>query len=246
MEILMLERSAKADFTPSMFVFPGGGVEPADFSPQACQLSPRFSPQNAFERIPDAGGADPALGCYIAAIRETFEESGILLARDETGIPANLPEAKLAAGRNACLPGNIGFLGWMAQEHLTVAAEDLIYFAHWITPKAVPKRFDTRFFLAEAPVGTPVLADQTEIVAHRWATPEEAIAAHAAGRMAMIEPTLHNLMLFREYSSPAEAKAALSQRSVKTIMPQLQTLPDGRRKVILPWDPAYEPEPEST
>jgi 8-oxo-dGTP pyrophosphatase MutT (NUDIX family) len=245
-EILMLERSAKADFTPSMFVFPGGGVEPEDTSPEAARLTPRLSPAQALQRLPDAGSPAQALGYYVAAVRETFEESGMLLARTESGAPADLPDARLAIGRKACLAGTSGFLKWMAGERLTLAAEDLIYFAHWITPKAVPKRFDTRFFMAEAPRNTPVQTDQAEIVAHRWATPEEAIAAHAAGRMPMIEPTFHNVMLFKGCASPAEAKAAFSQRAVRPVMPQLATLPDGRRKVILPWDPAYMPEPEST
>ena len=245
LEILMLERSSKADFTPGMFVFPGGGLEAEDMGPDAARLASGMNAGQALQRIPDAGTAAQALGLYVAAARETFEECGILLARDAEGQPARLPDSKIAEGRKLCESNTAGFLFWVAREGLTVAAEELIYFAHWITPKAVPKRFDTRFFLAEAPAGAPVQADLAEIVGHRWATPEEAISAHAAGKMPMIEPTLHNVTLLRDFASPAEAKAALAQREVRTVMPQLQILPDGRRKVILPWDPAYVPEPDS-
>jgi 8-oxo-dGTP pyrophosphatase MutT (NUDIX family) len=244
MEVLMLERSSRADFVPGMFVFPGGGVELEDLTPEAQRLAPGLPPAEAYRRVPDAGTPALALGNFIAAIRETFEEAEVLLGRTASGAPAHPNPSELEAGRTACRAGARGFGDWVAAQGWTLAAEDLIYFAHWITPKAVPKRFDTRFFLAEAPPGAQVRTDQAEIVGHRWATPEEAVAAHSAGRMPMIEPTLHNLLLLKEFASPTQARHALVHRPVRMVMPQLAVLPDGRRKVVLPWDPAYVPDPE--
>ena len=260
LEVLMLERSQRADFAPGLFVFPGGGVDAEDASPAAAQAAAGLSPEAAGRALhgaqsppngaqsPPNGAESPlhALAHYVTAVRETFEEAGVLLARTASGAAAHLPEPKLAEGRRACAQGGAGFLDWMAREGLRAAAEDLIYFAHWITPKAAPKRFDTRFFLAEAPAGARVHTDQTEIVAYRWATPDEALAAHAAGRMPMIEPTLHNIQALQGFASPAQVRAALAGQPVRTVRPQLATLPDGRRKVVLPWDPAYLPDPEPT
>ena len=241
-EVLLLERSRHADFAAGLFVFPGGGVEAEDAGPQARRLTPGLSPESAQRLLPDTDSPNQALAHFVAAIRETFEEAGILLARSADGAPAQLPERQLSEGRQACAAGPAAFFAWIGRQGLALAAEDLIYFAHWITPKAAPKRFDARFFLAEAPAGARVLTDQAEIVAFRWVPPDEALSAHAAGRMAMIEPTFYNLQELRGCASPAQARAALAGRAVHAVLPQFATLPDGRSKVVLPWDPAYVPD----
>lgn len=243
-EVLLLERSRHADFASGLFVFPGGGVEAEDGGPQARRVTPRLSPESAQRLLPDTEGPGHALAHFVAAIRETFEEAGILLARTADGAPAQLPERKLTEGRQACAAGPAAFFAWTARQGLTLAAEDLIYFAHWITPKAAPKRFDARFFLAEAPAGARVLTDQAEIVAFRWARPDEALSACAAGRMAMIEPTFYNLQELQGCASPAQARDVLAGRAVRAVRPQLATLPDGSSRIVLPWDPAYVPDPE--
>ncbi len=238
-EVLMLQRSPEADVLPGMHVFPGGVLEPEDTAAAAARLSPKLSPAQAQLRLADAQSPAQALGYYITALRETFEETGILLARRPDGAAAALTEADLGGAR-------LTLLDWLAGTGLCLATGDLIYFAHWITPKAVPRRFDVRFFLAETPRGMRVSVDQTEIVGYRWVSPRQAIAAHAAGRMPMIEPTLHNLDVLQGFSSPDAARGALEGRPVRPVLPLMRIHPDGRRTLIFPWDPAYEADPEPT
>lgn len=243
LEVLLLQRSAASDYA-NLYVFPGGGLEPGDLGAEAQRLSPRLSPAQAQLRIGNAESPAQALGFYVAVLRETFEEAGLLLARAPDGGDSRLSAAALSAGRREVGAGTIGFLAWLERAGLRLATERLIYFAHWITPEAVPKRFDTRFFLAEAPRGMRALADRTEVVGHRWATPDEALAAHAAGRMPMIEPTRCNLERLREFSSPEAARAALAEQPVHTVLPRLKAGPGGRTTIVLPWDPAYAADPE--
>ncbi len=238
-----MQRASAGDYA-GLYVFPGGGIESCDVGADAARLSPRLSPMQAQLRLGNAESAARALGYYVAVLRETFEEAGILLARAPDGGAPGLAEATLSAGRREVGAGRIGFLAWVEREGLTLATEHLIYFAHWITPEAVPKRFDTRFFLAEAPQGMLAIADQTEVVGHCWVTPEQAIAAHAAGRMPMIAPTLRNLEVLRGFPSPEAARAGLEGRPVRTVMPRLTVGPDGRSILLYPWDPAYAADPE--
>jgi 8-oxo-dGTP pyrophosphatase MutT (NUDIX family) len=246
LEVLMLERSSRADFAPGLFVFPGGGVDAEDEGVAAEKAAAGLTPEAAGRALSDSPSPRHALAHYVTAIRETFEEAGILLARSADGSSVEVPESTLAEGRRASAPDGTGFLDWLARAGLRAAAEDLIYFAHWITPKAAPKRYDTRFFLAEAPAGARVHTDQAEIVAYRWAAPDEALAAHAAGRMPMIEPTFHNIRALQGFASPAQARDALAGRTVRAVRPQFVTLPDGQRKILLPWDPGFLPDGEPT
>lgn len=245
-EVLMLQRSPGADVLPGMHVFPGGVLEPDDAAAAAARLSPGLSPAQAQLRLADAESPAQALGYYITALRETFEETGILLARRPDGGAAALTETDLGGARGETGGARLALLDWLAGTGLCLATDDLIYFAHWITPKAVPRRFDVRFFLAEAPRGMRVSVDQTEIVGYRWVSPRQAIAAHAAGRMPMIEPTLHNLEVLQGFSSPDAARGALEGRPVRPVLPLMRIHPDGRRTLIYPWDPAYAADPEPT
>ncbi len=245
-DVLMLQRSGKADFASGMYVFPGGGVEAEDLSAAAAQLSPRLSPGQAQGRLVDAATEAQALGYHVTALRETFEECGILLVRTPEGAPVMPGPALLEAGRKASTEGGTRLNEWLIENKLAWATEDLIYFAHWITPKAVPKRFDTRFFLAEVHQDAQVTVDGAEIVGYRWTTPERAIAEHAAGQMPMIDPTLRNLEVLQAFPSVDAARRALAERPVRKVMPQIKTLPDGKRLLIFPWDSAYEADPEPT
>jgi 8-oxo-dGTP pyrophosphatase MutT (NUDIX family) len=242
-EVLLVERSAASDFVPGAYVFPGGGVDPEDGSAPAIQLSPHLGPEAARARLSDAPSALAALGCYVAALRETFEEAGLLLARLADGGPWRpTPEAMAAleGARAGLREGKLSFAQWVADSGLVLATEELIYFARWITPESVPKRFDTRFFVAPAPLGMGAAHDRREIVAHRWLTPAEALAEHAAGRIRMVEPTVKNLERLREFSSSAELRAGLRSAPVPCILPKLSVGAQGLRRFIYPWDPQYE------
>ncbi len=241
-EVLMVQRHGRADFVPGMFVFPGGMVEPQDCSPLAQQLSPSLGAEQAQGLLIAEDGAGPrgleALGYFVAAIRETFEECGVLLARTAQGapLPEQAAQARQALQLREAVAAGEPFLPFVARQGWTLLTEELIYFAHWITPEAVPKRFDTRFFLARAPAGAQARVDHTEVVGHRWVTPSEALRQHEVGAMPMIEPTVLNLQLLQTFDSLADAQAGLRRRPVRRVLPKLVRRADGSGEIVLPWD----------
>ncbi len=240
-QVLMVERNADANFAAGAFVFPGGVLEEVDRSADAARLSPGLTAGQAGLALGDAPGDTDALGYFVAALRETFEESGILLASGTADALA--PEASRVAAaqaRERINRGELGFLDWVASQGWVLCTERLVYFAHWVTPEAVPKRFDTRFFLAPAPAGAEALHDTREVVAHRWLTAGEALEAHLAGGIHMIEPTVKNLERLAAYASTRAALEDLRGRTVPRIMPKLVMNAEGRRVIIFPWDPDYE------
>jgi 8-oxo-dGTP pyrophosphatase MutT (NUDIX family) len=187
-----------------------------------------------------AGDPERALGYYLAAIRETFEEVGILLAKARSGAAATpLDATALRAGREAVRGGKGAFWSWLRECGLRPAVEDLAYFAHWITPAGRPKRFDTRFFLAPVSPHVRPEPDQEEIVNCVWIAPAGAIAAERGQRMRMVNATVKNLELLAEFGSTSEALAGLGNRAVPTIMPKLVPQGDGYR-IVHPWEPGYE------
>ena len=152
-EVLMIERHARSDFLPDMYVFPGGRVEKQDH-----ELADRISglsAASACEALSGGVDRDGALGFFVAAIRETFEECGILLARphgERDLVDANRAAA-LARHRLEVQEGTTGFRELVLAEELDLAADLLSVHAHWITPEFAPRRFDTFFFAALAPPG---------------------------------------------------------------------------------------------
>ncbi|HEX7928878.1 MAG TPA: hypothetical protein VF678_14880 [bacterium] len=238
-ELLVMERSASADFAAGAYVFPGGGLEAPDQSPEAVRLSPGLVPALAGQTLGSATSDAEALGYYVAAIRETFEESGILLGRPGPGQAASTAAA-VAQARAQMNQGALSFLDWMAREGWVLSTEQLVYFAHWVTPEAVPKRFDTRFFLAAAPQGMEAAHDAQEVVSHRWITAEAALEAWRQKRIHMIEPTVKNLEKLAEFPSTQAALQGLRGKPVTRIMPKLVVNAQGKRVIVFPWDPAYE------
>ena len=181
-----------------------------------------------------AHASEGALASWIGAIRETFEEVGILLARG-----TRWPDpARLETYRRACHSDKQAFWAMLKTEGLTLATDRLVYFAHWITPEESPVRFDTRFFAAVTPAGQEATLDGKEVIAVRWLGPREAIDAAARGEISLRNPTIRNLMLFEGASSAAAALGRLAGRSVETIRPRV--LEDGGgRRVLMPGDPGY-------
>ena len=218
-ETLLIRRPESSRFAAGDFVFPGGRVEPADRSADATAWCAGVEPAAAAERL---GLDDPAeaLGYWVAAIRETFEEVGVLLAEPAAGgLP--LDAARLADWRSACRGDERAFWRMLREEGLRLAADRLVYFAHWITPEERPLRFDTRFFAAPMPPGQEAVADGREIVAVRWLRPADALAAQARGEISLRLPTMRNLALFEGAATVAEALARLRDRPVATVRPRL-------------------------
>ncbi len=196
-EVLMTRRSPTASFAPGAFVFPGGALDAADGSPRASSLS---------EARPDQTDAFRAFA--VAAIREAFEELGVLLARDRDRAFVS-PErvATLASARND------DFLSMIDREALRLALDEVRFFAHWITDRDLPRRFDARFLMARLPPGQTAVADDSEQFEPLWIAPREALARHEAGEFPMIFPTIRTL---RRMASSATADELLARCGTST------------------------------
>ncbi|MGH7666093.1 MAG: NUDIX hydrolase [Candidatus Dormibacteria bacterium] len=220
LEVLLLRRPAGSAFAASAEVFPGGSVDPADLEP---------SWQELLDGGADQLAVDPGLA--VAAIRETFEECGVLLARERGGLPSSpralAALAPLRQGPGAAVPRAL--LEGMRRAGLRPAWEDLHFCAHWVTPEGLPRIFDTRFFLAGLPPGQdPSLVDQGEVDAMRWAEPGAALAEAEQGRTLLLPPTRSLLSQLKSQPSVAAALRAAAGWRVDRIQPRLEEMTSER------------------
>ncbi|MCI3951176.1 MAG: hypothetical protein K0R53_673 [Burkholderiales bacterium] len=237
-EVLMLQRNFQSGFMPGMYMFPGGALDPEDYTREAAALCEGLGDRIASSVLKRESGG---LAYWIAAIRESFEEAGILLAREANGKPLALDEpavvARYRAHRHALNAGEQSFIALVTTERLRLAVDQLVYFSHWITPVGAPRRYDTRFFVTRAPVGQAPLHDNVEAINHAWMRPEAALAAHARGEFDMRTPTLKTLEAFSRYRSVDALIGAM--RALPEIPPMLPRISrDGRR--LLPGEPGYD------
>lgn len=216
LEVFMVKRHHQIDFVAGALVFPGGKAARGDFDAALAEYADGISAWSTEMR---------AIGA--AAIREAFEESGILLARDaDTG--AIVSESRLDAlepYRHAIEKGETSLLEMLRAERLKLACDELVHFAHWVTPKNMPKRFDTHFFLARAPQGHAGRHDGRESVDSIWIRPEEAISDRK--RWNVIFPTKLNLMKLARSSNVADALAAARATPPLTVEPWVEPGPEG-------------------
>jgi 8-oxo-dGTP pyrophosphatase MutT (NUDIX family) len=237
-EVLLIQRHRASRFAGGDFVFPGGKVEVEDNPLDASRWCAGLDEEQAAAVLGLGGATRTALAYWIGAIREAFEEVGILLAYGPDGHVARVEGAHFEAYRRACQADNRAFWEMIRAESLVLATDRLRYFAHWITPEENPLRFDTRFFAASMPEGQRAVADEREIVAVRWMTVAEAEAARRAGEISLRTPTEKNLAVFDGASSSAHALARLDGRSVAAIRPRIVQA-QGERRVLLPGDAGY-------
>ncbi len=198
-EVFMVQRPRTGDF-PDLHVFPGGKVDEQDFLPAHAS---GLDDEEASRKIGvDAGG----LRYWVAAIRECFEECGVLLA-SRHGEPVVLEdsaeEQRFDECRHALISGELDMETFCRVENLELACDKLTYFSHWITPETAPRRFDTRFFITRMPDGQATLAHVWETADDVWVVPAEALALHTAGRWQMISPTLTTLASIATYGTVA-------------------------------------------
>jgi 8-oxo-dGTP pyrophosphatase MutT (NUDIX family) len=233
-EVFMMVRHYEIDFSSGALVFPGGSVDKSD---NEIIANPAL--------YTGAEGLDErALSFRIAAIRETFEESGILLARP---IGSNqLVDAKRAreieaASRAALCEGKITFPEVLTDSGMLLALDELVPYAHWITPEGMPKRFDTWFFLAAAPPEQLGAHDGKESTDSIWVSPREAVEGGATGRFKLPFPTTRNLI---RLGKQPNVKAALDDsrgREVVTVMPVMTKTATGRQ-LRIPREAGYDGE----
>src|SRR5438874_2511049 len=233
-EVFMMVRHYEIDFNSGALVFPGGSVDKGD---QEIIARP--------ELYSGGEGLDAsALSFRIAAIRETFEESGILLARprgSDALIDAKRAGEIEAAHRAALCDGNTTFLKVIIENGLLLALDELVPYAHWITPEGMPKRFDTWFFLAAAPPEQAGAHDGKESTDSIWVSPREALAGGESGRYKLPFPTTRNLIKLGKQTS---VKAALDDgrgKPIVTVMPVMTKL-NGGRQLRIPLEAGYDGE----
>lgn len=224
-EVLLVKRGEAGDF-PGLHVFPGGLVDADDSDPRLLAAS-RRTPESARELL----GHDHALASFVAAVRESLEEVGVLLGAASANV-AGLQD--LLADRRQrfaeLVPGAV-------QE---LATDTLGYFSHWITPTGIPRRYDTRFFVARLPEGQSVRVDGREAVGADWLTAQQALAANARGDIRLIFPTIRNLEALAAFDSiDALLAHAHTPRPVTAIQPKMVNGPDGIR-LLVPGDAGYE------
>jgi 8-oxo-dGTP pyrophosphatase MutT (NUDIX family) len=230
LEVFMVERHARIDFATGALVFPGGKVEPGDADPALA------------ERCAGTAGLEAdARALRVAAIRETFEECGVLLARPRGGsglVDARRLGAVEGRWRDALLRDTAGMTELAQTEELELACDLLVPFAHWITPEFMPKRFDTHFFLVAAPPDQVAAHDGAESVDSLWTTPEAALADAESGRRTIIFPTLLNLRKLGRSRDVAAALARARSEPVVTVLPRPVRGPRGT-VVRIPLEAGY-------
>jgi len=216
-EVFMVQRPGKGDF-PDLHVFPGGKVDADDYAPQICF---GLEDSAASERL---GVASGGIRYWIAVARECFEECGVLLAR-KAGAPFAFDHEtrnRFHDHREKLLANDISFSDICRLEKLQVDCQRLEYFSHWITPNQVPRRFDTRFFVATMPVDQSTHAYTFETVDDEWIRPGDALANKNEGRWQMIDPTLRSLETLDQYRSVKEVLAGI--RRGNHLMPLTKSL----------------------
>ena len=232
LEVLMVQRHHQIDFVPGALVFPGGKAAAEDSDP-------------AWEAHCDGFDGDTVqLSLKICAIREAFEESGVLLARPAAArglgkTLANFAQTEaIARNREAIEKGQASFLAAVETAGLVLALDALITFAHWITPKGMPKRFDTWFYVAAAPPDQVAACDGREAVDACWIAPGDALDDAREGRRKIIFPTRLNVELLAQSATASEALAASKSRRIVTVEPVI-VREDGGMVLTIPAEAGY-------
>ena len=234
LEVFMVRRVIQSDFMPDVYVFPGGSVQPDDLAVEQ---------ETVVCRALAADAADPegltALGRGVraAAIRELFEEAGVLLAYHGTDVLAvNEENRERFANYRRAFNERKGSLVEMASaEQLTLASDRLNYFAHWITPEGLPKRFDTHFFVTTAPTEQLAIYDNLETSEGIWIAPSEALERAQRNEFPIVFATIHQLHALAAFASVSDALQVTASTPVKTHAPVLVER-DGQFHVHLPED----------
>lgn len=220
-EVFMVKRHHAIDFASGALVFPGGSIEAGDSV---------IAADHALCPPIDGMSAD-IMALRVGAIRETFEECGLLLAR-EAGAPLLIDRDALidreTVARIDREGGRQDFAATLQRHCLAPAVDRLTPFAHWVTPTFMPKRFDTHFFVAAAPADQLAAHDGHESVDSVWIDPATALEEAKSGRYTIIFPTRLNLQLLASARSVAEAFAQCAVRKIVTVMPEPVKLASGR------------------
>ncbi len=236
LEVFMERRHLQSGFVGGAYVFPGGRVDPADaIDPAHCT---DLDEPTANQRL---GLTTGGLAHYVAAIRECFEEAGVLLAYDRSGSLLDFGDRAVEEHfkqlRERLNAGTLTMLELADQENLRLATDRIAYWSHWITPVGEPRRYDTRFFVTHAPARQTAVHDDWELTHSAWVAPREAIERALRREWMIIFPTLMNLKTLAAHDT-ALAAVAWAARQPVPLPANQPKLFEGR--VVLPGDQGYD------
>jgi 8-oxo-dGTP pyrophosphatase MutT (NUDIX family) len=229
-EIFMVVRDRPMDGAMGAVVFPGGKIDEEDRHPESWRHL--VAPQS-----------HPELPYWLAAMRETFEEAGVVIARP-TGASAGDLGAERAREmvvkhRDNLLDRKITFAEIIRSESLVPALDHMVHFAHWQTPFGLPKRFDTHFFLVSSPEGQEPIHDGREMVDCFWTPPSRIVDEASSGKRTLVPATRLNLELLSESRSVAEAMERARSRKVVMVRPERFKTEAGAWAVRIPTEAGY-------
>lgn len=231
LEVYLTRRSAASAFAPDAFVFPGGTIEAQDATPQArartiglqadrLRKEFRASVSAVLASSEPAVDEEAARSLLVAALRELFEEAGVLLACDPSQRPVSAADSeRLTAERVAVRKGKLSFADFLSGHDWYADARALTLFSHWITPPSEPRRYNTHFFFAVAPPNQAALADAYETHDGIWIAPLRALELHREGALHLVYPTIKHLERLASFASVDDALRYARTKPVLTIMP---------------------------
>lgn len=240
-EVFMLRRNLNSDFVGGAYVFPGGGVDLGDSHADVEDLCVGRTDASASAVLGvEAGG----LAFWVAAIRESFEEAGLLLAVDESNAMVRFDDPQVndrfVVHRRDVDSGRRALIDVVRDEGLRLATDRIHYFSRWVTPLGAPRRYDTRFFIAHPPEWQVAVHDDREVIANLWIRPSDALRRHAAGEFELIFPTVRSLEALGRFETAEQiVRHAEAIGRVDPILPTIEEGDHGFR-IVLPGDGSYD------
>ncbi len=241
LEVFMLRRNLNSDFVGGAYVFPGGAVDPADGGAEVEQWCAGRSDGDASSMLEVESGG---LAFWVAAIREAFEEAGLLLAVGADNSPLRFDvegvNERFVEHRRAVDDGEMSMAQLCELEALTLRVDQMGYFSRWVTPLGAPRRYDTRFFVAHPPEGQVPIHDDVEVIANLWIRPSVALERHAARDFELIFPTVRSLEALTQFERADDVvRHAHSMSRIDAIVPRIEDHGSGLR-IVLPNDEVYD------
>ena len=229
LEVLLLRRVRSSGFVPGAWVFPGGRVDAGDGSQKVLERTLGLTVEAAAARLDLQDARTPAAAYYVAAFREAFEETGILVGRSERGERTATAHAEpgVLDARERLLAGTCSFADALEKLGAFLDSTAMEYIAHWITPTVEPRRYDTRFFAAAVDESAVPAIHEKEMTAALWIAPSEALARSEARSLAMVFPTLKTLEALSGFDSTAAVLQDFRSRTIPSILPRLIRTSEG-------------------